>query len=201
MRPGSLLLALWLLAGAAFAGEPVALGGHTLRGDVRLRIDARSGAARAVPVLDLAQLHVRLGPSGDCLWPLDADELVLSLVGGYSLVLATGSLASDAKGRAALGLDPASLADELADGYRAACEQTAPPATCAARLATLETRLVRSELRLKGAAERMRLRGKVELALVDPASGRTEATWSLAFRDVAALGVEAPVHHDCDDGG
>jgi hypothetical protein len=47
----------------------------------------------------------------------------------------------------------------------------------------------------------MRLRGKVELALVDPASGRTEATWSLAFRDVAALGVEAPVHHDCDDGG
>jgi hypothetical protein len=202
MRSGPFLSALLLLAGAAGASEPAALGGHTLRGEGRLRIDARSGAERAEPVLDLARVYVRLGPSDDCLWPLAGDELVLSLVGGYSLVLATGSLGSDAKGRTALALDPGSLADELGQGYRAACEQSAPPSTCAELLDGLEARLVRSDLRLKAAAGRVRLRGKVELALVDPLSGRTEGTWSLSFRDVAGLEALPPAPADCgDDGG
>jgi hypothetical protein len=116
MRLGWLCLGMVsLLGGAGFAGEPVALGGHTLRGAGRLRIDAHGGAARAAPVQEQAELIVRLGPSGDCIWPLRADELFFSLAGGYSFLLGTGSWGVDGKGRMALALDSHAFEGELRD--------------------------------------------------------------------------------------
>jgi hypothetical protein len=204
MRLGWLCLGMVsLLGGAGFAGEPVALGGHTLRGAGRLRIDAHGGAAPAAPVQEQAELIVRLGPSGDCIWPLRADELFFSLAGGYSFLLGTGSWGVDGKGRMALALDSHAFEGELRDAYWSACVQGVTPAACSEALDRLETRVVRSELRLKATAERARVRGKVALALVDPVSGEVASTWAASFRDGAGLRVEPPVDYDCgdDDGG
>jgi hypothetical protein len=201
-RAAALLFAA-LVASPVFAGEPAALDGHTLRGHGRLRVDVRSGWARSVPLQEQAEIVVRLGPSSDCFWPLRPDQLTVSLVSGYSFVQATGSWGHDPKGRTSLTLDTRSLEDELRDAYRAACEQVVSPAACDEAQGGLEARVVRSELVLKAAAERLRLRARLELALVDPATGEVAGAWALAFRSDAGLEAQPPVDTDCgdDDGG
>jgi hypothetical protein len=170
MRGAALLLVVFV-ACPAFAGEPVALAGQWVSGNTTARVSTDAGASQGS-----VRTSLQFGPG--------------RMLGG------SGSWHATSGGWPALTLDALSFEDELGDAYRSACEATSPPEACAGAFAALEPRLVRSQIEIRprerAGARQARLRGRIELELVDPASEAVAFSWSLAFRNDGALDVHRP---------
>ncbi len=110
-------------------------------------------------------IHLLFGPSHSCFAPaLDADEFSLGLLAEGTIVSASGRWRSRSGGGAAL--------------------------------AALEPRLVRSRLEIRprerGRTLQARLRGRIELDLVDRETEEVAFQWAVSFRDDGALELYHP---------
>jgi hypothetical protein len=186
MRRLAVALGLCLLApGAAFADPALPAADFSGSG---VLVVASSGAARAREAAQISFV-----PSGRYDPFLQTSEVALTLRGATGTVSLRCIQGPDARGRAQYTLAPDSLHEELAAAFLAWCGREEPPEACGAALAVLEARAPRSQLRVRASRPDaytllVRLRGRADLALVDPATGEEVFRHRLAFQSRSLRG-------------
>jgi hypothetical protein len=192
MRRAALFFAVFAfsIAAPALAGGGVDLTGYAAAGELSARVVAGGRVQEGSHGASL-----QFGPTSLCFSGLDGDEFSFSVFGAGANAAAHG-VWNPERGRARLPLDPLAFAPTAGDAYLAQCEETAPAESCAAALAGLEPRVLRSQLEIRArahaGARTARLRGRFELALVDPLRDEAAFVWSLAFREAAPLTLYRP---------
>lgn len=188
-----LFLLVALVPGSGASGEP-SLAGQYVAGSGMITTASGDAARHAEAVhLSLAFPRTWHDPA---LQSFDT-YFLLRVLASSGLVSAQGAFQHDARGRNRLVLDPTSLSEELDAAFFAWCEQRDTPEACSAARAMLEPRLLRSVLRLRAGKPEtttipVRLRGRIVLALVDPASDEVVFPWQLAFRSGTAFRSLSP---------